>query len=951
MSKYKRYLAGFVAAMCLCLMLQAAPPKQTNTARAEWMGGFVKMEAADKAAADNAVAALDLYKEALDIFLEVRRKYPQWNPSLLNYRVNYCQERIQALDRKMAGQANTLSANELLELTKKQARRIQELETSEKELQSRVSILGDGLQRARAEAAKGSTLETTTAQLAAAKTNLEKQIANLEMRLQDAQNRLNQAEKDSKAAKKLRSELEQTQKKLEASEQSLRKSRLQTDTDHDTIKKLNKQLASASEELAGFRRLAEKRKDELDSARQDTDNERTRKKEAERARKDAEAELARITKQLNARLNEVARLQKLRDADAETIEKLRKGQVDSSLSQKLQEELNNANARLQERQAAAADAEARLQLLQREHSTLRAQNLTRTEQNLEMTGRIANLQEKLASAETQNLRLNNQLQELRIILSKASDDARNSNAKVQDLEKKSEELETVKRRFEDQSELVRQQEKQIAKQNKEIVAMKESAAKAAKESENIAAELISLRERSAKAVKDYQDQIRQLRLSNEASVGMAKNLAEAEQRITDLENILKKSDSRTKPLEDQIRQLNATLVAREESLLEANSKAEQLQKGVAALREEIWKRKLDFMQKELQTEQHLRTIAQEELDKKTAIVQTFIKLHPSEYQNLNPTQDSAEKRTQTVLDARLQELKRDIGLRDQQIDSLHDKISERDRTIGELSLQLQNNASAQAWNEKLRAVNEKLQKETTRRKALENALLDMESRSIAATKLPPAQTTTPQATGAKPATADEPLDDPIAAERRRQALIKGFLRQGTDAERQQRLEAAQFNYKKVLELDADNLLALQRLGILASNLGNDLDAVKYLKLAYRFDPDDQDTLLALGYSQARLGQASWAVSNFSRAISLRPNDGTLARYFGAALMNLGWTQAAESELLRATTLNPEDVEAAYNLAVLYCTAKPPRLPEAKKWYHYALQHGAQPDPGLDRILK
>ena len=76
------------------VLLAATKPQPVNSARVEWMGGFVKMESADKAAADNAVAALELYREALEIFQEVRRKYPQWNPSLLNYRVNYCQQCI-----------------------------------------------------------------------------------------------------------------------------------------------------------------------------------------------------------------------------------------------------------------------------------------------------------------------------------------------------------------------------------------------------------------------------------------------------------------------------------------------------------------------------------------------------------------------------------------------------------------------------------------------------------------------------------------------------------------------------------------------------------------------------------------------------------------------------------------------------------------------------------------
>ncbi len=68
-------------------------------------------------------------------------------------------------------------------------------------------------------------------------------------------------------------------------------------------------------------------------------------------------------------------------------------------------------------------------------------------------------------------------------------------------------------------------------------------------------------------------------------------------------------------------------------------------------------------------------------------------------------------------------------------------------------------------------------------------------------------------------------------------------------------------------------------------------------------------------------------------------------------MTLGWTQAAETELKRACQLRPEDPEAPFNLAVLLAAAKPPRLQEAKTFYQTALKNGAQPDPGLDRVLR
>ena len=156
-----RVSSFFCIAFAFLSLLPCAAAVKVEQARAEWMGGFQKMENADKAVESNVVGALELYREALAVFEDVRRKYPQWNPTLLNYRVNYCQQKIHDLEQKLESQANTLSAEELLALTKRQAKQLQENENARKELAERVNFLTESLQRAREEAAKGAGYEVT----------------------------------------------------------------------------------------------------------------------------------------------------------------------------------------------------------------------------------------------------------------------------------------------------------------------------------------------------------------------------------------------------------------------------------------------------------------------------------------------------------------------------------------------------------------------------------------------------------------------------------------------------------------------------------------------------------------------------------------------------------------------------------------------------------------------
>ena len=245
------------------------------------------------------------------------------------------------------------------------------------------------------------------------------------------------------------------------------------------------------------------------------------------------------------------------------------------------------------------------------------------------------------------------------------------------------------------------------------------------------------------------------------------------------------------------------------------------------------------------------------------------------------------------------------------------------------------------WVEHIKQLTTKLEQEQKKRYALEMALAEKET-AVQESKAIDTQ---------KVDNGPDMQEERRRREREKDAVLKGYLRQAIDAEKQEKVEAAQWNYQKVLEMEPENRIALQRLGIIAANLGNDQDTIKYLQRAFRQDPDDPDTLFALGYSLIRRSEPDWAVSMLARAVALNPQNPDIARTYGMALATLGWTQAAEIQLEKAHNLKKEDPEAPLALAILLGSAKPPRIEEAKKWYQIAIQNGAQRDPGLDAVLK
>ena len=91
-----------------------------DPAREAWMEGYLKIEEAARAEKSESLAmALQLYEEAMNVFDEVKQRYPDWNQALVRYRISYCHERIKRLQMALMVDAEKLSKPDLVILVQR----------------------------------------------------------------------------------------------------------------------------------------------------------------------------------------------------------------------------------------------------------------------------------------------------------------------------------------------------------------------------------------------------------------------------------------------------------------------------------------------------------------------------------------------------------------------------------------------------------------------------------------------------------------------------------------------------------------------------------------------------------------------------------------------------------------------------------------------------------------
>jgi chromosome segregation ATPase len=455
-----------------------------------------------------------------------------------------------------------------------------------------------------------------------------------------------------------------------------------------------------------------------------------------------------------------------------------------------------------------------------------------------------------------------------------------------------------------------------------------------------------VRERTALA--ELRDQSREAqtawRQSSARAADLEKQNAELAARLRDHSRNAEDSGRSRQETGDQVEQLRAMLAAAEGERTQLRQKSDE---QIALLRQQ---------EKSLRDLEQQRRELSDRVDRLGREMATM-KAHGDEQAAAFAREAAMMKAKVEVVDGlseslsdadgATQEMRRQLAALEQQNATLQARyldasgqLQARDQEVARYRDAMAQGSSAREGTllKQLKEASTRLEAETEKRRALEAALAALPvAAGVAATKAT-AESGTPV--------------DPETDRRAREvaALVRGYLRQAVAAEKDGKVEAARWNYQRVLEHDGQNKLATQRLGLLAAEQGNDDESMRYLKRAFTLDPDDLRTMLPLGFTLLRRQEPDLAVSMLSRAVAIEPGNAVAHRCLGLACSSLGWYDAAEVQFRRAHELNGKDGENAFNLAVLLSTRQPPRLDEARTWYEQALTLGVARDPGLDRLF-
>ena len=166
----------------------------------------------------------------------------------------------------------------------------------------------------------------------------------------------------------------------------------------------------------------------------------------------------------------------------------------------------------------------------------------------------------------------------------------------------------------------------------------------------------------------------------------------------------------------------------------------------------------------------------------------------------------------------------------------------------------------------------------------------------------------------------------------------------------QEFDAAEADYKKILERDPNNGIVLANLATIELQEEKFADAEKHITAAVAQSPNDAYNLSTLGYLKFRQEKFDEALDALSRAAQLDANNPEIQNYLGVTLSHKGQRKAAESALRRALQLSPNYAPAHNNLAVIYLTQTPP-WPEMARWHYQKALDGGQPrNPDLEKML-
>ena len=130
-----------------------------------------------------------------------------------------------------------------------------------------------------------------------------------------------------------------------------------------------------------------------------------------------------------------------------------------------------------------------------------------------------------------------------------------------------------------------------------------------------------------------------------------------------------------------------------------------------------------------------------------------------------------------------------------------------------------------------------------------------------------------------------------------------------------RLAEAESIYLQILQADPNQPAAMNLLGVIAHQVGNNDRAFDLITKAIALDPDYADAHSNLGNALLALGRLDDAVVSFRKALDLNPDYAEVLNNLGNALRDLGRLDEAVASFHKALRQKPDFALAHYNLGL------------------------------------
>ena len=161
------------------------------------------------------------------------------------------------------------------------------------------------------------------------------------------------------------------------------------------------------------------------------------------------------------------------------------------------------------------------------------------------------------------------------------------------------------------------------------------------------------------------------------------------------------------------------------------------------------------------------------------------------------------------------------------------------------------------------------------------------------------------------------------------------------------LQQAENAFKKILEIQANNITAINLLGIIHYQNKNYDSSIQYMKKSIKLNPNNAQAYYILGHSMQEKGHLDEAITYYQKTLQLNPDFADVYYNLGTLFQDKKRYDEAISCYQKALQFNPTHIDAIYNTGL--SLQEKGQLDAAIGCYRKALQLNANFDEAYSRI--